>query len=221
MADDEVYLWKGDFNAEQTRDMARSGAAMHDGSYPIPDADHLTKAIRAVGRGTNNSHAAIRKHIISRAKTLGLSSKIPDDWGADGSIAKTESVEKASPLLLDKAQQIVYGVVLTPGVEDSQGDVISAEEIEKAAHRWLTEFRKQDVQHSEVAKDEQGRPIAEPVESFCAPCDLTIEGEPVRKGAWVIATRVNDPQAWDDVVNGRRTGFSIGGSGVRQAIDAA
>jgi hypothetical protein len=129
-------------------------------------------------------------------------------------------IEKAGDLLVDKAQQLVYGVVLTPEVEDSQGDVLSAEEIEKAAHRWLIEYRKQDVQHSEVAKDDTGRPLAEPVESFIAPCDLTIEDVPVRKGAWVIATRVNDPETWDDVVNGRRTGFSIGGSGVRQAIDA-
>jgi hypothetical protein len=67
--------------------MAKSGAAMADGAYPIADEDDLHKAIHAVGRGRHDSHDAIRRHIIARAEALGLSSLIPEDWGSDGSLS--------------------------------------------------------------------------------------------------------------------------------------
>ena len=65
--------------------MAKGGQAMDDGSYPIADAEDLDNAIHAVGRG-GADHDAIRSHIIKRADALGLSSKIPDNWAADGSL---------------------------------------------------------------------------------------------------------------------------------------
>ena len=52
---------------------------MKDGSYPIKDCRDVTKAVHALGRG-KGSHAAIKKHITSRAKTLGCTDKLPDDW---------------------------------------------------------------------------------------------------------------------------------------------
>lgn len=80
------------------RDKMAGKEAMADGSYPVADADDLAKAIKAVGRGTANSHNAIRKHIMARAKALGLSKEIPDTWQADGSLkqdnADGESVEE-------------------------------------------------------------------------------------------------------------------------------
>lgn len=66
-------------------DMAKSGEAMSDGSYPIKDKEDLANAIHAVGRGSAD-HDAIRKHIMARAKALGLSDMIPDNWNADGSL---------------------------------------------------------------------------------------------------------------------------------------
>jgi hypothetical protein len=80
---------------------AASGAAMKDGSYPIENEADLTKAIHAVGRG-DSSHNAIRKHVISRARSLGASSKIPDNWNSDGSlkgdsVSKADTVTKADP----------------------------------------------------------------------------------------------------------------------------
>jgi hypothetical protein len=73
------------YNADDRKRMASSGQAMDDGSYPIADADDLDNAIHAVGRG-GASHNAIRAHIIKRAKALGLSSRIPDNWNDDGSL---------------------------------------------------------------------------------------------------------------------------------------
>lgn len=71
--------------------------ASGDPSYPIEDEEDLGKAIRAVGRG-GSSHDAIRSHIIKRAKALGLSSQIPDNWNADGSLAESKSAGRALEL---------------------------------------------------------------------------------------------------------------------------
>lgn len=49
------------------------------GRYPIRNRSDLSKAIRAVGRGSGD-HAAIRAFIKRRAKALGLTSMIPENW---------------------------------------------------------------------------------------------------------------------------------------------
>src|SRR5258708_2772693 len=56
-------------------------------SYPIGDEEDLDNAIHAVGRG-GADHDAIRQHVIAGAKRLGQSDKIPENWGADGSLKK-------------------------------------------------------------------------------------------------------------------------------------
>ena len=57
--------------------------------FPIRNAGDLENAIRAVGRVRPNTDAArqkVRAYIISRARALGLSSRIPDSWAPDGSL---------------------------------------------------------------------------------------------------------------------------------------
>lgn len=105
---------------------------------------------------------------------------------------------------------IVYGVVLQPGVVDSQGDVVSAAEIEKAAHRFLIESRKHDLQHDGQASDG-----VVPVESYVAPAELEVAGRRVLKGSWVMGVAIYPDEIKKAVREDRYTGFSIGGSGVR------
>lgn len=82
------------YDAEQLKEMLAKGHAFKNAkgepSYPIADEEDLKNAIRAVGRG-GASHNAIRRYIMGRAKALGLSSLIPDSWGADGSISEAKS----------------------------------------------------------------------------------------------------------------------------------
>lgn len=205
-----------DFTAEQRREMARTKIALPDGSFPIPDATHVDKAVKAVGLGSNNSDKVIRQHIIRRARALGVMQMVPDSWSSDGAVtySKAEPVDIRCALWKDESQHLVYGVVLTPGVEDSQGDICSADEIEKAAHAWLTEFRKHDVQHSGQATD------IVPVESYIAPADFDIGDQTVLKGSWVLGARVNDTEAWSRVEKGELTGWSIEGLGIREAVAA-
>lgn len=69
------------FTEEERRTMAKSGAAMPGGRYPIANAGDLQNAIHAIGRG-KGSHAAIKAHIKKRAAALGLTDKLPEDWKA-------------------------------------------------------------------------------------------------------------------------------------------
>lgn len=67
------------WNKEKRDKAADAGQAMKDGSYPIKDKADLKKAIRASGRG-KKSHASIKSHIKRRAKALGATDLLPDDW---------------------------------------------------------------------------------------------------------------------------------------------
>ena len=92
--------------SQADRDKMAGKEAMPDGSYPIADAEDLSNAIRAVGRGSNNSHNAIRKHIMARAKALGLSSKIPDNWNSDGSLEEQNGADPALEYRRERAARL-------------------------------------------------------------------------------------------------------------------
>lgn len=77
--------WNAKYKQEDRDRMAKSGEAMPDGSFPVADEEDLDNAIHAVGR-SGNDHDDVRKHIIKRAKALGKSDAIPDNWNADGSL---------------------------------------------------------------------------------------------------------------------------------------
>lgn len=68
-------------------------------SYPVATVQDLRNAIHAVGRG-NADHDAIRKYIMARAKALGESSLIPDNWNADGSLQQQNAADRDPELEL-------------------------------------------------------------------------------------------------------------------------
>lgn len=57
---------------------AKSGVALPDGSFPIPDKNALSDAIHAYGRAKDK--AAAKAHIIKRAKALGATDMLPQNW---------------------------------------------------------------------------------------------------------------------------------------------
>jgi len=65
-----------EFSADQREEMAKSGEALPDGSFPIKTVQDLKNAIRAYGRAKDQTAAA--KHIVKRAKALGQEDLIPD-----------------------------------------------------------------------------------------------------------------------------------------------
>jgi hypothetical protein len=69
-----------DISQDERDKAAKSGAALSDGSYPIRNAEELKAAIKLVGRSKDHSTASVKAHIIKRAKALGLTNLLPDDW---------------------------------------------------------------------------------------------------------------------------------------------
>jgi hypothetical protein len=111
---------KAKYNADDLKRMAGNGQAMKDESYPIGDAEDLDKAIHAVGRG-GAGHNAIRRHVIARAKALGKSSMIPDNWAADGSLKEAVSKDMG-PELDDGIDGMDPTVPLAAPDEEAPGD---------------------------------------------------------------------------------------------------
>lgn len=75
---DPFYITKRKFSSKQRERMASEGHAMPDGSYPIANRTDLMNAIRSWGRG--GSDPKVKEHIKRRARALGASDMIPENW---------------------------------------------------------------------------------------------------------------------------------------------
>lgn len=56
------------------------------------------------------------------------------------------------------------------------------------------------------------------VESYVAPADMTLEGQPVKKGSWLVGV-VWSPDYFELIKAGKRTGYSMEGKGKRLSRD--
>jgi site-specific DNA-adenine methylase len=123
------------------------------------------------------------------------------------------SFDKASRLLkgIDPSdERFVLGIVLEPEVVDAQDDIYSADEIRQAAYRFMEEFGGLGLMHRLAVNDQ-----VKVLESYIAPVDFEIAGVPVKKGTWLLGVRVLSDELWEQVKDGKLTGFSIGGSARR------
>ena len=120
----------------------------------------------------------------------------------------TKEVHKSIELLpIDKAneERIVFGIVYEPDSTDAQGDSASAEEIQKAAYNFMENAQAFKVMH-------KGKKVnVKILENYLAPIDFTVAKRTVKKGSWVLVTRVVDDKLWQDVKAGRLTGYSMAG----------
>lgn len=155
----------------------------------------------------------------------GISDKI-DDAGAfcnwlenecHGTWAKASMSDHESLIrfgeLIEKRDEadhgFILGPVLVPDEVDLQGDSISSEEIEKAAHRYMIDSQTAGVMHQ---KNLSKRDIVL-VESYVARDNMTINGVAITKGTWLAGFRVYDEKIRKMIRDGTFRGFSIGGSG--------
>lgn len=67
-----------EFSQEERERLAEKGHALPDGSYPIVTREDLENAIQAIGRARDPAKA--RRHIMKRARELGLTELIPEEW---------------------------------------------------------------------------------------------------------------------------------------------
>lgn len=112
-----------------------------------------------------------------------------------------------------KDEQIVSGVVYEPDVEDAQEDEATVEEIKKAAYEFMERVQRFKAFH-------EGKEIEVKVlESYLAPVDFQVKCpdgriERIKKGSWILTTRVLDKKTWQGVKVGDITGYSMAGHAI-------
>jgi len=109
-------------------------------------------------------------------------------------------------------KRLVYGIVYEPDVIDAHGDFTDSETIEKAAHEFMLKYRQIDKNHDFVAG------VGEVVESYIAPADMELNGEPVKKGTWILTTKA-DEETWEAVKKGEFQGYSLAGVAETEVIE--
>jgi hypothetical protein len=130
-------LIKAKYSAEQLRQLLKEGKAMRnpngDPSYPIADKADLSNAIHAVGRGSGD-HNSIRAYIKRRAKALGASNMIPDNWtngGSDKAVepdeVKTVETDDGSPVI----EKVAGGLTTLPDSETAPPEAAKAASVDE------------------------------------------------------------------------------------------
>lgn len=116
----------------------------------------------------------------------------------------------------DEDKQVVLGVVYQPDTPDAHDDQMTAGEIEKAAHLFMQDQHTYNIDKQHDLDADKGYVV----ESYIAPCEMTIGDQVIAKGSWVAGVKVTDTDTWDSIKKGEITGFSMWGIGKREEIDA-
>ena len=202
-------------------------------SYKLGYADFIDGRLRAVPRGIFAVAAVLQgarggttipqadqeriRGVVSRYYAK-MRQEFEDDsivppWEVRGasSDGRIDKVIKVDFIAKEEDKRLVFGIVLEPDTEDAHGDLISSEEIEKAAHFFMQKSRTIGESHIKAAE-------AQVVESFIAPEELTMGDQKIKKGSWVLGIKVLDDALWESVKSGEFTGLSVGGFGIREEV---
>ena len=115
-------------------------------------------------------------------------------------------------------QREITAPVLVPDEGDYHGHIYSEEEVHQACRNYRENCRKANIQHAfDISKD-----TAEFVEHYLAPADIpmeTLDGTvTVKKGTWLATMKIKNDNLWQDVKDGKFTGFSISAQCMSQKL---
>jgi hypothetical protein len=143
------------FSEEERDELAKSGEALSDGSYPIRNEEDLKNAIQAYGRSKPSDRAKVRKHIIKRARSLKKSDLIPENWAtaasADASAMVASMRSKIAEFAIPVVEEIAPEDLKKLEQAKAEADRQTEEEIQRA------EDIKSGKTNVEDNYDEQGR----------------------------------------------------------------
>lgn len=201
---------KREFSTNERRTLARSGAAMSDGSFPIVSVGDLRNAIQAVGRAKNRSAALA--HIKRRARALGRGDLVENlgksaEWRVEVPIQKLDEEERLIFGWANVPHPVGKGADLGPPKIDLQDEMILLTDLERAAYEYVETSREGDEMHTAQVK-------AKMVESMVfTPEKMAAMGIDDWQGnyGWWVGYRV-EPDAFELVKDGTYKMFSIGGT---------
>jgi len=136
--------------------------------------------------------------------------KWPAEKAADCTSKRCDDAEITGPIVMkNAAKRIAYAAVLVPGELDHDGESVTKEKIEAAAHEWMESYQNVDLQHT---LNNVGRPV----ESYLLPAEMTVktvhgqEDMVLPEGTWILGSRL-DEATWEAVEKGTLTGYSVMG----------
>lgn len=110
---------------------------------------------------------------------------------------------------VDEEKRLVTGIVMEPDVEDTYGDKITAEEIEKAMVRFMEGSPQIRVEH-----DPNYEPKVAIIENWIEREGRIIGEQFVKAGTWLMTTKVFDDTVWEMIKSGKLNGLSFRGPGL-------
>ena len=192
---DEVYIAKRDFSDSKRKELAGTGKALPDGSFPIENEEDLHNAVRAIGRAKDESKA--KAHIIARAKAMGSTGALPTEWAAKG-IDMTTAELKKSLGLPENASEEALANALIAKANASEAEAVKAKEdleaekkkAEKAIRKAsMTEAEKEHCKgmSDDDADDFMAKPADKRKEAMAKRLEgeetIEFEGQSIRKSA--------------------------------------
>jgi len=110
---------------------------------------------------------------------------------------------------VEEEKRLVTGVVIEPETEDTYGDVISAEEIEKAMVRFMEGNPQIRVEH-----DLDYKPKVAIIENWIEREGRVMGEQFIKAGSWLMTTKVFDDTVWEMIKAGKLNGLSFRGPGI-------
>ena len=138
---------------------------------------------------------------------------------AEDAIAKKKKTEiSKSNSICDQNEELmqVTYVVLQPGV-DGHGDYFSKEEIRKAKESFNKALLGSNLSNLFHVMKTKAFDI---IESYIAPCDMSLSGNDVQDGSWLCTLQINKgfEPIWEGIKNGDFVGVSIGAMAVVEEV---
>jgi len=123
--------------------------------------------------------------------------------------AKIEKQWTVEFIKVEEEKRLVTGVVIEPEVEDTYGDIISAEEIEKAMIRFMEKGPEIRVEH-----DPDFKPKVAIIENWIEREGRMIGEQFIKAGTWLMTTKIFDDEVWQMIKDGKLNGYSFRGPGL-------
>jgi len=168
------------------------------------------------------SKAVVHERIVRRELQFGVQPTFDPDDPLDALLpsdlkSKLAMVVPQSVRFLKRDssdERYVFGVVLIPNETDAQGDIYSVEDVRKAAHSFMENGQRSKIMHS-------GRPVQgiTVLETYLSKQSETHAGETFPEGTWFLGVRVNNDDIWNAIKRGSFTGFSMGGTAIKEPLN--
>ena len=183
--------------------------------------DELPRRIRWFGPAAAvrvvDAPAATVEHVRELLRVGEVKKHAPDVTKSERVVRllKSEAGTGSSGDSFDLAgERFVFGVVLVPEEVDAQGDIYDATEVQKACHSFMEFFgHKIKIMH-------RGVPVTgvKVLENYVTKAPETHCSECFPTGTWMLAVRVEDDKLWEAVKSGAFTGFSMGGTALKDRL---